>query len=72
MVDVRILNRTEYMDLSKGAPGTPSVMVLFQLPDLRQGVARIRKGEERTPAERAAIQAEIARMGKPPGEYISV
>jgi len=69
MVEVRILTRTEFNDLSKGAPGVPSVMVLFQLADLRQGAVKLRKGEEKTPAEDKAIAAEIARMGKPVGEY---
>jgi len=72
MVEVRILNRTEFKDLRAGAPGIPSVMVTFQLPDFRVGSAIIKKGEEKTPAERAAIDAEIKRMGRPSGEIISV
>lgn len=69
MVEVRILNRTEYNDLSKGAPGIPSMMVLFQLSDLRQGAVKILKAQVRTPAEDQAIAAEISRMGRPAGEY---
>jgi len=72
MVEVRILNRTDFKDMRKGPPGIPSVMVTFQLPDFRVGSVAIKKGEEKTPAERSAIDTEIKRMGKPGGEILTV
>ncbi len=68
MVEVRILNRTEFNDLSKGAPGTPSVMVTFQLPDFRVGSVVIEKAKLTAVEERRAVTEEISRMGKPAGE----
>lgn len=69
MPEVKILSRTDFADFSKGPAGTPSVMILFQLADLRQGAVKLLKIQEKTPAEDQAIRDEIARMGKPVGEY---
>jgi len=69
MPEVRILSRTAYTDFSKGPGGVPSVMILFQLADLRQGTVKLLKNQEKTPAEDQAIAAEISRMGRPAGEY---
>ena len=70
MVEVRILNRTEFNDLSKGAPGIPSVMITFQLPDFRVGSVVIEKAKLTAVEERRAVTEEISRMGKPAGETI--
>jgi len=72
MVEVRILNRTEFNDLSKGAPGIPSVMITFQLPDFRVGSVVIEKAKLTPVEERRAIHEEVARMGKPAGETITL
>ena len=72
MVEVRILNRTEFNDLSKGAPGTPSVMVTFQLPDFRVGSVVIEKARLTPVEEKRLIHEEVARMGKPGGEVLTV
>lgn len=72
MVEVRILNRTEYNDLTKGAPGVPSVMITFQLPDFRVGSVVIVKAKLNAVEERRAINEELGRMGKPAGETITL
>jgi len=72
MVEVKILRRTEFVDMRKGPPGVPSVMVTFQLADFRVSSVRIKKGEEKTLAEKTAIAEEIKRMGKPAGETLTV
>ncbi len=72
MVEVRILNRTEFNDLSKGAPGIPSVMITFQLPDFRVGSVVIEKPKLNAAEERRTINEEISRMGKPAGETITL
>ena len=72
MVEVRILNRTEFNDLSKGAPGIPSVMITFQLPDFRVGSVVIEKAKLTTTEERRAINEELSHMGKPAGETITL
>lgn len=69
MPEVKILMRQPYTDYWKPKPYPTRVMVLFQLPDLRQGNVSIAKGEEGTPAEDRAVAAEISRMGRPVGEY---
>jgi len=69
MPEVKILSRTDFLDFSRGPPGVPSVMILFQLADLRQGVVKLLKSLEKTPAEDQLIRVEIDRMGKPAGEY---
>ncbi len=69
MPEVRILSRTDFIDQSRAGVGVPSVMILFQLADLRQGVVKLQKNQERTAAEDQAIRDEISRMGKPAGEY---
>lgn len=69
MPEVRILSRTDFTDYSRGPGGVPSVMILFQLADLRQGTVKLLKSQEKTPAEDQALRAEIARLGKPAGEY---
>jgi len=69
MPEVRILMRQEYIDYSRAPKGEPRIMVLFSLADGRQGVVSIPSADAKTPREDQAIRDEIARMGRPVGEY---
>lgn len=72
MVDVTVINRTEFNDMSKGAPGIPSIMTTFQLTDMRVGSCAIVKSLFNPVSEKAAIKAEIDKMGRISGEVLSL
>jgi hypothetical protein len=71
-MDIRILNRTEFIDLSKGMPGVPSIMITFQLPDWRVGSVVVPKAQYSPAEEKKRIAEEVAKMGKPSGELITI
>lgn len=72
MTDVTVINRTEFRDQSKGPPGVPTIMVTFQLSDMRVGSAVIPKAAFNAASEKAAIRSEIERMGRISGEVLSL
>jgi len=72
MVEVTVINRTEFNDLSKGPPGVPTIMTTFQLSDMRVGSCAIPKALFNPISEKAAIKKEIDAMGKISGEVLSL
>ncbi len=73
MTDVKILNRTEFSDLSRGSPGVPMVMITFQrLDDQRFASVAITKATWNPTTEKTAIKNAIDRMGSTPSETLTV
>ena len=63
--EVKILNKTEYKDMSNPAKPVPMVMVMFQLPDMRVSSVKVPKAENSEENIKKAIKKRIEELGKP-------
>ncbi|MEM2174379.1 MAG: hypothetical protein ABIM21_00455 [candidate division WOR-3 bacterium] len=72
MPEVIILDKTEIIDRSDPTKPIPKILITFQLPDGRIGMVSVEKAKATTENIKAAIAAEIQRMGTLPRERIVI
>jgi len=72
MPEVTILDRTEVVDRSDPTKPIPKVLITFMLPDGRIGMASVEKAKYTKDTEKAAISAEVQKMGTLARERITI
>lgn len=72
MTEITILHRAEFDDPRTTPPGMKSVLITFQMPSGLMGSTVIRKTEEHTPAEIAALRKRAAELTPKPGEKVTI